>query len=283
MKKKFAAFGLLSALVLGLAACGGGSDEKATKESAGGKSGEDTTIIVGASPTPHAEILEEAKPLLKEKGFDLEIKVFDDYILPNTALESKELDANYFQHIPYFENAVEENNFDFVNAGKVHIELMALYSQQLKDIKDLEEGATVLTSNSETDWGRIITILQDAGLVKVKDGVDLLTATFDDIAENPKNLKFKYDLDPGMMTSAYQNDEAALIAINANFANGIGLSPKEDGVLVEKDNSPYANIVAVRTGDEKTEKIKALMDVLHSEEITSFIEEKWSGTITPIQ
>ncbi|MCM2139719.1 MetQ/NlpA family ABC transporter substrate-binding protein [Vagococcus fluvialis] len=279
MKKKLLGLGLVTALAIGLAACGGNkeaSDKGKAKE-------DDKTIVVGASPTPHAEILEEAKPLLKEKGYDLEVKVFQDYVLPNKALEQKEIDANYFQHIPYLEKEILDKGYDFANAGSIHIEKMAFYSKNVKSVDDVKDGATVLVSNSQSDWGRVITILQDAGLVKVKDGVELTKATFDDIEENPKNLKFKYDIDPAILTTAYQNDEADLIAINANFAENIGLNPEKDGVFVEKDNSPYANVIATRTEDKDSEKIKALIEVLHSEKIKDFITEKWNGTISVVQ
>lgn len=279
MKKKLLGLGLVTVLAIGLAACGGNKeagDKGKAKE-------DDKTIVVGASPTPHAEILEEAKPLLKEKGYDLEVKVFQDYVLPNKALEQKEIDANYFQHIPYLEKEILDKGYDFANAGSIHIEKMAFYSKNVKSADDVKDGATVLVSNSQSDWGRVITILQDAGLVKVKDGVELTKATFDDIEENPKNLKFKYDIDPAILTTAYQNDEADLIAINANFAENIGLNPEKDGVFVEKDNSPYANVIATRTGDKDSEKIKALIEVLHSEKIKDFITEKWNGTISVVQ
>ncbi|MDR2277027.1 MAG: methionine ABC transporter substrate-binding protein [Vagococcus sp.] len=279
MKKKLLGLGLVTVLAIGLAACGGNkeaSDKGKAKE-------DDKTIIVGASPTPHAEILEEAKPLLKEKGYDLEVKVFQDYVLPNKALEQKEIDANYFQHIPYLEKEILDKGYDFANAGSIHIEKMAFYSKNVKSVDDVKDGATVLVSNSQSDWGRVITILQDAGLIKVKDGVELTKATFDDIEENPKNLKFKYDIDPAILTTAYQNDEADLIAINANFAENIGLNPEKDGVFVEKDNSPYANVIATRTEDKDSEKIKALIEVLHSEKIKDFITEKWNGTISVVQ
>ncbi|MBO0487019.1 MetQ/NlpA family ABC transporter substrate-binding protein [Vagococcus fluvialis] len=279
MKKKLLGLGLVTVLAIGLAACGGNketSDKGKAKE-------DDKTIVVGASPTPHAEILEEAKPLLKEKGYDLEVKVFQDYVLPNKALEQKEIDANYFQHIPYLEKEILDKGYDFANAGSIHIEKMAFYSKNVKSADDVKDGATVLVSNSQSDWGRVITILQDAGLVKVKDGVELTKATFDDIEENPKNLKFKYDIDPAILTTAYQNDEADLIAINANFAENIGLNPEKDGVFVEKDNSPYANVIATRTEDKDSEKIKVLIEVLHSEKIKDFITEKWNGTISVVQ
>lgn len=277
MKKKIFGFAATLLLTVGLAACGnGGSSSDSSNAS------DDTTLKVGASPTPHAEILEHVKPILKDEGIDLEIVKFDDYVLPNQALSEGDIDANYFQHIPYLNKEIEEKGYDFVNAGAVHIEPMGLYSKKIKDISELEDGATIITSNSESDWGRIITILKDAGLVTVKDGVDLETATFDDIDENPKNLKFNHTIDPALLASTYQNDEGDLVAINANFAYGAGLNPLEDAVLLEKDNSPYVNIIATRKGDEDSDKIKKLIEVLHQEDVRQWIEEQWEGSVKSV-
>lgn len=272
-------FGIATTLLLtaALAACGTGSNSGSSDSSAA--EGESTKLVIGASVTPHAEILEQAKSLLAEEGIDLEIKTFDDYVLPNKALENGDIDANYFQHIPYLNKQIADNGYDFVNAGAIHIEPMGLYSKRISDISELEDGATVLTSTSESDWGRILTILQDANLITLKDGVDTETATFDDIAENPKNLEFKHDVDPSLLATAYQNDEADLIAINANFAFGIDLNPADDSVLLEADNSPYVNVIAVRSGDEDSDKIKKLIEVLHSDEIKDFVEEQWQGSV----
>ncbi|MBL1226543.1 MetQ/NlpA family ABC transporter substrate-binding protein [Enterococcus sp. BWR-S5] len=281
MKKKLAGLAALAALTLGLAACGGGNSDS-TDGSKSSSDGDKTVLTVGASPTPHAEILEQVKPILEKEGIDLEIKKFDDYILPNKALADGEIDANYFQHIPYFNLQVKENGYDFANAGGIHIEPMGLYSQQIDDIKDLKDGATVIASNSESDWGRVITILQDAGLVTVKDGVDLETATFDDIDENPKNLKFVHDINPELLATTYQNDEAELVAINANFAYNAGLNPVKDSVLLESDNSPYVNIIAVRSEDKDNEAIQKLVDALHSKEVQDWILEKWDGSVKPV-
>ncbi|MGX7244748.1 MetQ/NlpA family ABC transporter substrate-binding protein [Enterococcus quebecensis] len=271
MKKKLIGFAAVVALTLGLAACGG-----STKK-------DDTVLKVGASPTPHAEILEQVKPILKKEGIDLEIVKFSDYILPNKSLAEGEIDANYFQHIQYFNEQVKDNGYKFANAGKIHIELMGLYSKKIKDIKELKDGATIITSNSKSDWGRIITILQDAGLVEVKSGVNLATATFDDIEKNPKNLKFVHDVNPELLATTYQNEEGDLVAINANFAYQAGLEPKEDAVLIEKENSPFANIIAVREEDKDKESVKKLVSALQSKEIQDWILEKWNGSITPVK
>ncbi|MDA9470901.1 MetQ/NlpA family ABC transporter substrate-binding protein [Enterococcus sp. 5H] len=281
MKKKLFGLATLAVVTFGLVACGGGSSKTDDSKSAG--SDKDSSVLkVGASASPHAEILEQVKPILKEEGVDLEIIQFDDYILPNKNLAEGDIDANYFQHIPYFNLQVKENNYDFANAGGIHIEPMGLYSKRIKDIKDLEDGATIITSNSESDWGRIITILQDADLVTVKDGVELETATFEDIDKNPKNLKFIHNINPEVLTTTYNNDEADLVAINANFAYSAGLNPLKDSVLLEKDNSPYVNIIAVRSEDKDSEKIKKLVDALHSDDIQEWILEKWDGSVKPV-
>lgn len=278
MKKKILGLAAVAFLAVGLSACGS-SDKGSSSSSSSSKS---ETLKVAASPTPHAEILEHVKPLLKKEGVNLEIVKMDDYVLPNKSLASKDVDANYFQHIPFFDKAVKENNYKFTNAGAVHIEPMGLYSKKIKNIKDLKDGSTIITSNSESDWGRIITILKDAGLVKIKDGVDIETATFDDISENPKNLKFKHDIDPAMLATAYKNDEGDLVAINANFAYGEGLNPTKDALLLEKDNSPYANIIAVRTEDKNDPRIKKLIKVLHEKDVQDWILKKWDGSVKPV-
>lgn len=272
MKKRLWISILFACIGLVLVGCG----KDSSKES-------DTQVLkVGASPAPHAQILEHIQPLMKEKGVDLEVVTFDDYVLPNKALEEKEIDANYFQHIPYFELAKKENDYDFANAGSIHVEPMGLYSQKIKNIKDLSDGATVITSNSESDWGRILTMLQDAGVIKLKDGVDATTATFDDIAENPKNIKFKHDINPEILATTYNNNEADLVAINANFAVSAGLDPEKDSVLLESDNSPYANIIAVRSEDKDDPRIQTLIEVLHDPKVQEWITEEFQGVVKPV-
>lgn len=272
MKKRLWISILFACIGLVLVGCG----KDSSKES-------DTQVLkVGASPAPHAQILEHIQPLMKEKGVDLEVVTFDDYVLPNKALEEKEIDANYFQHIPYFELAKKENDYDFANASSIHVEPMGLYSQKIKNIKDLSDGATVITSNSESDWGRILTMLQDAGVIKLKDGVDATTATFDDIAENPKNIKFKHDINPEILATTYNNNEADLVAINANFAVSAGLDPEKDSVLLESDNSPYANIIAVRSEDKDDPRIQTLIEVLHDPKVQEWITEEFQGVVKPV-
>lgn len=275
MKKKLSGFLLLVAVGLLIVGCGNKTN------STGDATGE-SKLVIGASSTPHAEILEHVQPLMEEKGVKLKIVQFNDYILPNKALEEHEIDANYFQHIPYFNLQVANNGYDFANAGNIHVEPMGLYSKTITDINELPDGATILTSNSESDWGRILTILQEAGVLTLKDGVDPTTATFDDIAKNPKNLKFKHDLDAEILPIAYENNEADLVAINANFAVGVGLDPQEDSILVESDNSPYANMVAVRSEDVNNPNIQTLIEVLHEPEVQQWMIENFQGVVQPV-
>ncbi|MGG5314956.1 MetQ/NlpA family ABC transporter substrate-binding protein [Enterococcus sp. AZ072] len=269
--KKFFWFVIAAVLTVGLAACGKGNSAD-----------ENQTLVVGTLPTPHGEILEHVKPLLKEKGVTLEITNFDDYILPNKALADGEVDVNYFQHKPFFNKAVKENDYDFKDVGAVHVEPMGLYSKKLKDIKDLADGSTIITSNSVSDWGRILTILQEANLITIKDGTNLETASFEDIDQNPKNLKFDHSIDPALLATTYNNEEGDLVAINANFAYGIGLNPVKDSLLLENDNSPYGNILAVRSEDAEDPRVKKLVDVLHDKDVQEWILNEWGGSVKPV-
>lgn len=241
---------------------------------------ESEKLSVSATSVPHAEILEEAKPLLKEKGIDLEIKVTDDYFIPNKAVDSGDVDANYFQHIPFLEQQVKEHKYQVVNAGGIHIEPIGIYSQTFKNKDEIKEGATIIISNSVADHGRILSVLENAGLIKLKAGVDKVNATLKDIVENPKKLEFKADVAPEMLAKAYQNKEADLVAINSNYALEAGLNPTKDSIIIESTkNNPYVNIVAVKKGHENDAKIKTLVETLKSDTIKKFIENKYKGSV----
>jgi D-methionine transport system substrate-binding protein len=276
MKKWISAL-FAAVLVLALAACGGNNNAADDK-----KEGKLTKLVVGASNVPHAEILEKAKPILKEKGIDLKIVTFQDYVLPNKALADKEIDANYFQHIPYLESQKKEYGYDFVNAGGIHIEPIGIYSKKYKSLEELPDGATIIMSNSVADHGRILSMLQEKGLIKLKDGVDKTKATVKDIVENPKHLKFKTDVDAGLLPQIYKNGEGDAVVINANYALDAGLDPAKDPIAVESPkNNPYVNIIAVRKGDENRKEIKTLVEVLQSKEIQDFIKKKYHGAVIP--
>jgi D-methionine transport system substrate-binding protein len=277
--KKWVKVVFMLVIALMLAACGtskentkGGSGDKATKK-----------LVVGASNVPHAEILEEAKPLLEEKGIELEIVPFQDYVLPNQALNGKELDANYFQHIPYLNAQMDENGYDFVNAGGIHIEPIGVYSQKYKSLDELPDGAHIIVSSSVADHGRILTMLEKEGLITLKEGIEKTTATVDDIIENPKNLNFDAEYEAALLPQIYNNGEGDAVLINSNYAIDAGLNPIEDSIAIEESDSPYVNVIAVRSGDESREEIKALIEVLRSEEIQNFILEKYKGAVVPVK
>ena len=282
MKKWLTALFTL-ALVLLLAACGGGATEENNDSATNETAKEETKeLVVGATPTPHAEILEAAQPLLKEKGIELKIEEFNDYVLPNQALDSEDIDANYFQHIPYLEGQIADNGYKFVNAGGVHIEPIGIYSQRHKSLEDIPENATVLFSNSVADHGRVLALLEKEGLITLKEGVDKLNATTEDIAENPKNLEFKPDYAAELLPQIYNEDEGDLIVINSNFAIDNELNPLEDSIAIESgEDNPYVNVIAVRSGDEDREEIKALLEVLNSQEIKDFLLEQYKGAVIP--
>jgi D-methionine transport system substrate-binding protein len=264
-------------LLLTLAACGSSTS---TDKSADGK--KLTKLVVGASNVPHAEILEQAKPLLKEKGIDLVIKKFQDYVLPNQALKSKELDANYFQHIPYLNAQNKEFGYGFVNAGGIHIEPIGVYSKKYKKLSDLPNGAHLIMSNSVSDHGRLLSLLEAQGLIKLKSGIDKTKATLNDVVSNPKNLKFDTNYEPALLPKIYKNGEGDAVLINSNFAIDNGINPVKDSIAIEDKNSPYVNIVAVRKGDENKPAIKTLIEVLHSKKIQDFILEKYKGAVVPV-
>ncbi|WP_163098921.1 MetQ/NlpA family ABC transporter substrate-binding protein [Peribacillus alkalitolerans] len=276
--KKYTSFLLILTLSLLLAACGTKNEEG--KNAGEGK--EDTKLVVGASNVPHAEILEEAAPLLEEKGIELEIVPYQDYIMPNKALDEGELDANYFQHIPYLESQIKENGYDFVNAGGIHIEPIGVYSKKYKSLEDLPEGAEVIMSSSVADHGRILSMLEEKGLLTLKEGIDKTAATVDDIVDNKKNLKFKTDIEASLLTQVYENNEGDAVLINSNYAIDAGLNPVEDSISIEDSNSPYVNVIAVNKGDENKDAIKALVEVLRSEKIQNFILDQYKGSVVPV-
>lgn len=268
MKKLFGII-LVLALTIALAACGGGKDKE-------------KTITVGASPAPHAEILEKAKPLLKKKGYDLKIKPINDYTTPNKLLDKGEIDANFFQHTPYLNTESKEKGYKIESAGNVELEPMAVYSKKYKSLKDLPKGATVYVSNNPAEQGRFLKFFVDEGLIKLKKGVKIENAKFDDITENKKDIKFNNKQSAEYLPKIYQNQDADAVIINSNYAIDQKLSPKKDSIALEspKDN-PYANLIAVKKGHKDDENIKVLMEVLQSKEIQDYIKDKYDGAFVP--
>ncbi|WP_069650693.1 MetQ/NlpA family ABC transporter substrate-binding protein [Caloranaerobacter ferrireducens] len=239
---------------------------------------EDNNVLkVGATPVPHAQILEVVKNKLKEQGIDLQIIEFTDYVKPNLALAEKEIDANFFQHIPYMNSFAKKNNIDIVSIGAIHVEPLGLYSEKVKSVEELKEGAVIAIPNDPTNCGRALILLEKNGLIKLKENAGL-EATEKDIIENPKRFVFK-SLEAAQLPRVLKDVDGAVI--NGNYALEAGLIPTKDAILLEDGDSPYANIVAVRKGEENNPKLKALIKALQSEEVKKFIEKEYNGGVIP--
>ena len=274
MKKKILALALAGVLVVGaLTGCGTSKSESSEKKT------DDKKITVAASATPHAEILEEAKTLLKDKGYELEVKVFDDYVQPNNVVESGEFDANYFQHVPYLEQFNEEKGTHLVVAGKIHYEPFGIYPGTKKDLKDIAKGDKIAVPNDTTNEARALLLLQDNGIIKLKDGAGI-KATVNDIEENPNNIEI-VELEAAQVPRVV--NEVAYVVLNGNYALEANYTVKKDALAYEKSDSEaaktYVNVIAVKEGNENSEKIKALVDVLKSDSIKKFIDEKYDGAV----
>lgn len=275
MKKKIAAL-LAGALCLSaLAACGGGNDAQTAENGAS----DDKTITVGASPTPHAEILNAAKDVLAEQGWTLNVVEFTDYVQPNTALVDGDLDVNYFQHIPYLNNFNKENGADLVSAIEMHYEPFGIYPGKTATLEELADGATVAVPNDGSNETRALLLLQDAGLIKLKDGIDPTSdATKLDIVENPKNLDIQEIAAEQLPRSLEDID---LAVINGNYALQADLNAKEDSLITENPDyaKVYVNVVACRSGDETSDKITALKEALQSDAVKQFIDDTYKGAV----
>ena len=277
--KKLLAFVIIALLTFSLAACGGG--EKSDSSNKGSEDG-NKKLVVGATAVPHAEVLEAAKPLLAEKGIDLEIKVFTDYVLPNITLRDKDLDANYYQTPGYLALQMEENkDFDFVSVGEIHKEPIGIYSKKYKSLKDLPDGAKIIMSDSFSDHGRILPIFEKEGVIKLKDGVGA-NARVEDIVENPKNLDFSTLIEAKLLASSFESDEGDAVAINTNYALEGGINIKDTGIAFEGSDVVPANLIVVRSEDKDRPEIKTLVEVLKSKEIQDFIQEKYQGAVVSV-
>ncbi|MBP5325528.1 MAG: MetQ/NlpA family ABC transporter substrate-binding protein [Pseudobutyrivibrio sp.] len=291
MRKKILASILGATFVIGALVGCGSSDatadtqapaEEATAEEAPAEENKElTTIKIAASATPHAEILEYAAPLLEEKGYKLDVTVFDDYVQPNLVVDSGEFDANYFQHVPYLDSFNEEKGTHLVNAGGIHYEPFGIYPGQKATLDDIEDGDTIAIPNDTTNEARALLLLQDNGLLTLKDDAGL-TATVNDITENPKNIKFE-ELEAAQV--ARVKDEVAFVVLNGNYALEAGYSVSKDSIAYESADSEaaktYVNIIAVAEGHENDEGIKALVEVLTSDDVRSYIESTYDGAVVP--
>ena len=290
--KKLLALTLALVLCLGLAACGGGTstdtDTNADTSSDADTNGDATTngetitLTVGATPNPHAEILAQVKDDLAAEGIDLVVKEYSDYVVPNTAVEEGDLDANYFQHTPYMEKFNEENGTHLVSVGKIHYEPMGIYPGLTKTLEELPDGATIAVPNDATNEARALQLLAAQGLIELKEDAGL-GATPNDITSNPKNLQFK-ELEAAMLPQTAS--EVDLSVINSNFAMEGGMNPATDALASEDADSEaaqtFANIIAVKEGHENDPAIQALVKALQSDKVKEYIEKTYSGAVVAV-
>jgi len=270
--KRILAAGAAAVLAVGLTACGG-KENKA----------DDKTIMVAASPTPHAEILEAAKDLLKEKGYTLEIKEFDDYPQQNVVVDEGEFDANYFQHQPYLDNFNEEKGSDLVSAAKIHYEPLGIYPGASEDLENIKDGAKIAVPNDATNEARALLLLEENGIITLKEDAGL-NATKKDVEENPHNIEI-VELDAAQIARVVE--ELDFVVLNGNYALDAGFNVQTDAIAKEEADSEaaqtYANIIAVKKENKDSEKIKALVEVLQSEEIGKFITDTYEGAVVPMK
>lgn len=270
MKRIALLLALILALTAVVAGCGGKTQAPATAS-------DKKVLKVGATAVPHAEILQVIKPTLEKEGIDLQIVEMSDYVRPNLAVAEKELDANFFQHIPYLNKFAAERNLQLTYTAAVHIEPMGIYSKKIKNLKDVPTGAVVAIPNDPTNGGRALALLAKAGVIGLKDGVGV-NATVKDIVANPKNVKIR-ELEAPQLPRAL--DDVTLAVINTNYALEAKLVPTKDALFIEQKDSPYVNILVVRKGDENRPEIQKLTKALTSEEVRKFITEKYQGAVVP--
>lgn len=282
MKKGLA---LLLATVFCVAAVTGcQSSTTETKSAAETKAeGETVKLTVAASPTPHAEILAAAKDLLAEKGIELEVTEFTDYVQPNLVVDAGDIDANYFQHFPYLDNFNDEQGTNLVSAGAIHYEPLGIYPGKSNDLTNIPEGAEIAVPNDATNEARALMLLEANGIITLKEGAGL-NATKNDIAENPYKVEI-IEMEAAQVSRAAA--DADFVVLNGNYALQAGFSVENDALAKEEADSEaaqtYANIIAVREGDEKKEAIQTLIEVLKNDEIKSYIESTYEGAVLPTE
>ncbi|ADC49077.1 ABC transporter periplasmic binding protein [Alkalihalophilus pseudofirmus OF4] len=280
--KKFLSVVAAAALSVSLVACGGAEEETTDNEAGEGAEGETTTLTVGASAVPHAEILEAAQELLAEEGIDLQVQVFQDYILPNQALRDGDIDVNYFQTPGYLAMQIDENDYDFVSVGAVHAEPIGVYSKEYSSLDELPEGASIIMSDSISDHGRILPIFERAGLIEL-DVEEGQLATIDDISSNPKNLQFgSTQVEARMLAPSFESGEGDAVVINTNYALEGGVDIEQYGIAFEEEDVLQPNLIVVRAEDEERSEVQKLLEVLQSEEIQNFINEEYNGAVIPL-
>ena len=265
---------LMTALSLFLAAGCGGSDKAASKSTAADAK---TSIKVGVTAGPHAQVLEKVKTEAEKQGLKIDIVEFSDYVQPNEALSQKDLDINVYQHQPFLEKAMADRQYKFAAIGKSIILPMGIYSKKVKSLADLQPGATIAIPNDPSNGGRALLLLEKAGIIKLKAGVGV-HATAHDVAENPKNFKI---VEIEAAQTPRSMDDIDLVAVNTNYALPAGLVPAKDALLVEDGNSPYANLIVVRAEDKDNPTYQKFVKIYQSEAVKQFVLEHFKGSILP--
>jgi D-methionine transport system substrate-binding protein len=263
---------LIAVLTLGLLLSGCSQNTPAPANQ-----GNKTVLKIGATAVPHAEILNVVKPILAKEGIDLQIVEMTDYVKPNVAVAEKELDANFFQHIPYLTKFSAERNLALTYTAAVHIEPMGIYSKKIKNLSELAAGAKIAIPNDPTNGGRALALLEKAGIIKLKDGIGI-NATISDIATNSKNVQIS-ELEAPQLPRVLE--DVTIAVINTNYALEAKLVPTKDALFIEQKDSPYVNILTIRKGDENRPEIQKLTKALTSDEVKKFINEKYQGAVVP--
>lgn len=246
----------------------------------------ETVYKVGASPTPHAEILAHVQPLLEEQGYTFEIVEFTDYVLPNSALASGDIIANYFQHVPYLEAQIAEYGYDFVNVGGVHVEPIGLYTKEYSSVSELPNTIEIIISNSPTDRPRLLGVLEENGLITINDGVtseDIVAATISNLPTlftSSRTITFT-EVAAELLYANYDNEEGDAVLINGNYALDNGLNPLEDAIALEGSASQYVNIVVTTSANQDNEFVQALVATLQSDDVQQWIEDNYGGAVVP--
>lgn len=266
--------GILSALLLSvtLTACGS-ADEKEN----------DKKIVVAASPTPHGEVVKHAAEAVKKKGYDVEVKIVNDYKVPNKLLDEGDVDANLFQHVPYLNAEKKTHHYKIEEVGKVFTTPMGVYSKKYKNLAEIPDGAEIFVSSNPAEEGRFLSFFVNEGVIKLKDGVKIEDAKFTDIVENKKNLKFNNKQSAEFLPKTYKNGEGAAVIMNSNYAIDNGIIPHKDAIALEDKSSPFANILAVQEGHKDDKKFQELIKVLQSEDMKAYINKEFGKDVVPYE
>ncbi|KAA1039569.1 MetQ/NlpA family ABC transporter substrate-binding protein [Macrococcus equipercicus] len=267
--KRFISLAVLLVLSVVLAACG---EEKTAA---------DKKIVVAASPAPHGEVVKHTAIAMKKKGYDVEVKIVNDYKIPNKLLAAGDVDANLFQHVPYLNEEKKTHGYKIEEVGKVFTTPMGVYSKKHKSLKDLPDHAKIFVSSNPAEEGRFLSFFVNEGLIKIKKGVKIEDAKFTDVVENKKNIEFNNDQSAEFLPKTYKNNEGDAVIINSNYAIDNGIIPSRDAIAIENESSPFANILAVQKGHKNDKKFQDLLKVLQSDEMKAFIKKEYGKDVIP--